>query len=324
LSGYALILASKPLLIFFPTAGPTILARLFERIGSGLQTTPIDVWVSDITSLHQRGAAYALKRSVTTLGAFVGGGCASFLLWYSGQSYLWVFAGSLLPAMIATAIMLALRDPDLSQEAAETKGFETTLAPWWPWQQWHAFPPLYRRLLWVIALVAMSRTLEPFLIMMGRHYYHLSLPAISTVYAVMYGTYALIALAVAPYLRPSNGWRILGFGLTIFLLLQMVACWHPAHPVFFWLMVMAWGAYLGLIQPAVSTMISAMIAPRMLGAAFGLYHLAHALPMIVSGGVAGWIVDRGGLEAIFVVGSGCTALGLVWFLGLVARSRPNL
>src|ERR1035437_1416519 len=72
LFGYALGALTKPLFAIAPTLGIVLAARLLDRVGKGMRGAPRDALVADITPEHLRGAAFGLRQSLDTVGAFLG------------------------------------------------------------------------------------------------------------------------------------------------------------------------------------------------------------------------------------------------------------
>jgi MFS family permease len=72
LFGYGLGAATKPLFALAPGIGMVLTARLLDRVGKGIRGAPRDALVADITPPHIRGAAFGLRQSLDTVGAFVG------------------------------------------------------------------------------------------------------------------------------------------------------------------------------------------------------------------------------------------------------------
>ena len=70
--GYALGALTKPLFAVASTTGVVLTARLLDRVGKGIRGAPRDALVADITPRHLRGAAFGLRQSLDTLGAFLG------------------------------------------------------------------------------------------------------------------------------------------------------------------------------------------------------------------------------------------------------------
>ncbi len=72
LLGYGLGALSKPLFAIASTSGMILSARLIDRVGKGIRGAPRDALVADVTPPEIRGAAYGLRQSMDTIGAFMG------------------------------------------------------------------------------------------------------------------------------------------------------------------------------------------------------------------------------------------------------------
>ena len=70
--GYAMGALSKPLFAMAPGMGLVISARLIDRLGKGIRGAPRDALVADLTPANLRGAAFGLRQSLDTVGAFLG------------------------------------------------------------------------------------------------------------------------------------------------------------------------------------------------------------------------------------------------------------
>lgn len=68
--GYGLSTAVKPLFIVASSPLWVLFARVGDRIGKGIRVAPRDALVADATDASNRGAAYGLRQSLDTIGAF--------------------------------------------------------------------------------------------------------------------------------------------------------------------------------------------------------------------------------------------------------------
>lgn len=68
--GYGLGALSKPLFAIAPTVGLVVAARLIDRVGKGIRGAPRDALVADLAPPGMRGAAFGLRQSLDTVGAF--------------------------------------------------------------------------------------------------------------------------------------------------------------------------------------------------------------------------------------------------------------
>lgn len=112
LLGYGLGAASKPLFALASSSGMILGARLIDRVGKGIRGAPRDALVADVTPPELRGAAYGLRQSMDTLGAFIGPLLAvgMMLLWHNDfRTIFWI---AVIPGVLAVALLFfGLHEP---------------------------------------------------------------------------------------------------------------------------------------------------------------------------------------------------------------------
>src|SRR5208283_5914899 len=99
--GYGLAAATKPAFPLAPGVDWLIAARFIARIGKGIRGAPRDALVADIAPPALRGAAFGLRQSLDTIGAFLGPTLAIGLMWLSADNFKLVFWAAVLPALLA-------------------------------------------------------------------------------------------------------------------------------------------------------------------------------------------------------------------------------
>ena len=105
LLGYGMAMIVKPLFPLATSVTGVFIARFADRIGKGIRGAPRDAMVADMTAPELRGAAFGLRQSLDTVGAFVGPLIAAILigLWAMDlRSVLWV---ACVPALIAVLVL---------------------------------------------------------------------------------------------------------------------------------------------------------------------------------------------------------------------------
>ena len=111
-AGYGLGAASKPL--FALATGPWLVfgARFADRIGKGIRGAPRDALIADVTPPESRGAAYGLRQSLDTVGAFAGPLLAMALMLAWSNDFRAVFWVAVLPGALSfLLIAFAVREP---------------------------------------------------------------------------------------------------------------------------------------------------------------------------------------------------------------------
>jgi len=110
--GYGLAALSKPL--FALATGPWLVftARFLDRIGKGIRGAPRDALIADLTPKELRGAAFGLRQSLDTVGAFAGPLLAMALMLAWDDNFRAVFWVAVIPAILSFALILfAVREP---------------------------------------------------------------------------------------------------------------------------------------------------------------------------------------------------------------------
>ncbi|MGH7812123.1 MAG: MFS transporter, partial [Candidatus Binatia bacterium] len=109
--GYGLGAITKPMFPLAPSISWVFGARFTDRVGKGIRGAPRDALVADITPAELRGAAYGLRQSLDSVGAFLGPllAIAFMALWANDiKAVLWI---AVLPAVISVALVLTVREP---------------------------------------------------------------------------------------------------------------------------------------------------------------------------------------------------------------------
>src|SRR4029453_3136259 len=70
--GYSLSVGGKALYLFATSWPIVLLARLGDRFGKGVRTSPRDALIADSTEVQYRGRAFGFQRALDTPGAFIG------------------------------------------------------------------------------------------------------------------------------------------------------------------------------------------------------------------------------------------------------------
>lgn len=113
LLGYGLGAASKPLFALTTGAGLIVAARFIDRVGKGIRSAPRDALVADLAPPEIRGAAFGLRQSLDTVGAFVGPLLAMGLMLLWADDFRAVFWVAVTPGFLAVALLfIGVKEPD--------------------------------------------------------------------------------------------------------------------------------------------------------------------------------------------------------------------
>jgi MFS family permease len=311
--GYGLGALSKPLFALATTV-PTVLgARFMDRIGKGIRGAPRDALVADLAPPEVRGAAFGLRQSLDTVGAFLGPLLAIALMIALAGDFRAVFWFAVIPGVLAV-VLLALG-------VEERAGARAQAAPVNP-IRWDTFATLGGAYWFVVAAGAvftLARFSEAFLILRAQQwglpdsYAPLVLVVMNVVYAV--SAYPLGKLADRMSHRRLLGW---GLGLLIAADLMLASAGGLASVA---AGVALWGLHLGMTQGLLATMVAEAAPAHLRGTAYGFFNLASGLAMLAASVLAGLLWDRLGAGATFAAGAAFAAAALA-LIAVSPRRAP--
>jgi MFS family permease len=305
--GYGLGAASKPLFAIASSVGMVLTARLMDRIGKGIRGAPRDALVADLAPPALRGAAYGLRQSLDTIGAFTGPLLAItlMLLWENDfQAVFWVAA---VPGVLSVAVLLV--------GVRENERPARRINP----IRWRELKRLSGVYWWVIAIGAiftLARFSEAFLLLRAQQ---AGLP-IAWVPLALIAMNVIYALSAYPFGRLSDRMshsRLLAWGLAVLIAADLILAFSESISMVF-LGAAMWGLHLGATQGLLATMVADTAPEDLRGTAFGLFNLLSGLTMLIASALAGLLWDRFGPASTYYAGAFFCGLALIG----VTLTRP--
>jgi len=307
--GYGLSAVTKPL---FALAGAPVwilAARLADRVGKGIRGAPRDALVADLVEPAQHGAAYGLRQTLDTVGAFAGPLVAIALMLLLAGNIRAVFAFAIIPAVVAVAIlMLFVHEPAVKTAPKERPRLNRAALA--------ALGPGVRIAIALGVAMTMARFSEAFLILRASE---VGLKAVwlPGVLVVMNVVYALAAWPVGVLADRVGKTGLLLLGFAVLVVADLVLALGQGIGVVL-VGVALWGLHMGLTQGLLSALVAGAAPASLRGTAFGLFNLATGLALLVANALAGAPWAGFGSEATFLTGAG---LALLAMAGLGLRQR---
>ncbi|WP_133717046.1 MFS transporter [Methylocaldum gracile] len=304
--GYGLGAVSKPLFALATSSGLVLAARLMDRVGKGIRGAPRDALVADIAPPEVRGAAFGLRQSLDTVGAFLGPLLAMGLMLVWANDFRAVFWVAIIPGFLAVALLFfGVQEPkrDKSEHRAinpiRRENLRRLSAAYW----------------WVVgigAVFTLARFSEAFLILRAQQG---GLP-IAFAPLVLIGMNVVYALSAYPFGKLSDDMshaKLLALGLAV-LVGADVALAYSAHWTWVWLGISLWGLHMGITQGLLATMVADTAPAELRGTAYGFFNLMSGLAMLLASALAGLLWDQFGAAFTFVAGAIFSAAALVVIL----------
>jgi len=300
--GYGLGAISKPVFALAVTVHWVFAARFLDRIGKGIRGAPRDALIADLTPPEIRGAAYGLRQSLDTVGAFVGPLLAIGLMILWAGDFRAVFWFSVIPAILAVLILVfGVREPQAGRSAAR---------PTSP-VLWHSLREFSGAYWWVVVaggIFTLARFSEAFLILRAQQlgladtFAPLVLVIMNVVYAA--SAYPMGRLAD----RMSHG-KLLAAGLAVLVFADIVLAQAQGLAAVT-AGVVLWGLHMGMTQGLLSAMVAGAAPAQLRGTAFGFFNLVSGVAMLIASVLAGLLWDQLGAAITFYAGAAFSVLAL--------------
>jgi MFS family permease len=309
LAGYGLAALSKPLFPLADSVTWVFTARFLDRVGKGIRGAPRDALIADLVPPGQRNAAYGLRQSLDSVGAFLGPLLAIglLLLWDDDlRAVLWV---AVVPALLALAL-LAFGVEERRPAPGSERPRALSLA---------GLGSLGNRYWIILALgsvITLARFSEAFLVLRGQQ---LGLPLawVPAIIMVMSLAYALSAYPAGLAARRWSRRTLLAWGLLVLIVADvMLARATGIAPLL--IGTALWGLHMGLTQGLLSALVADAVPAERAGTAFGFFNLVTGVFLLLASSLAGVVWDRFGAPATFLVGAGFSVVALA---GLVFYRR---
>ena len=302
LLGYALGAFTKPLFAIATSSGLILSARIIDRVGKGIRGAPRDALVAEIAPAHLRGAAFGLRQSLDTVGAFLGPLLAVGLMILWANDFRTVFWVAVIPGLLAVLLLfLGVTEPKQNHtnhriNPISKANLKRLNAAYW----------------WVViigALFMLARFSEAFLVLKGQQ----SGIPIAYTPLIMVAMNIIYAATAYPFGKLSDHLshtRLLAFGLIVLIAADLViANSHHWSTLLFGLTL--WGIHMGITQGLLAALVAATSPKDLLGTAYGFFNLMSGIALLVASALAGLVWDLYGSSATFYAGAVFCGLTLV-------------
>jgi len=303
--GYAMGALSKPVFAMAGGVAEVVVARFVDRVGKGIRGAPRDALLADITPPAIRGAAFGLRQSLDTVGAFVGPLLATALMLMWAGDFRAVFWVAVVPGLMAVVLLVVgIREapPAVAHRRVNPIRREALArldGPYW-------------RVVAIGAVFTLARFSEAFLVLRAQQV-GIAAVWVPLVMVAMNVVYAVTAYPFGKLSDSLDHRQLLALGLVVLVVADLVLAAAGGWPLLL-LGVALWGVHMGMTQGLLAAMVAASAPADLRGTAYGFFNLLSGVAMLVSSVVAGLLWDRLGSAYTFVAGAGFALLALAGLL----------
>ncbi|WP_256871759.1 MFS transporter [Nostoc sp. TCL26-01] len=294
IAGYGLSTLVKLLFALATSPMWILIARFGDRVGKGIRVAPRDALVADATDEANRGAAYGLRQSLDTIGAFIGPVVAFALMSVWEQNFRLVFWSALVPGILALALLAG------GVKESNTKVAHQQSNPL-NYDNLRSLGKSYWQLVAVALLFNLGNSSDAFLLLKALE---IGIPAslVPLSLLVMNLTYFLSAYPVGLLSDRIGrlGLLVSGFTLYVFVYIGFAFVniqWQ------LWSLFALYGLYQGLSKGLLLALVADQVPANLRGTAFGVINLAIGVALLPASILAGSLWELVSSKATFIAGS---------------------
>lgn len=308
--GYAIASIARPLVAIAQSATQVLAIRVSDRVGKGIRNAPRDALIAESVDPSIRGRAFGFHRAMDNAGGILGPLIAFAVLTWHFAALRTVFFLAAIPALLSLIVLVVfVRDvPRAAAPAASSKGMDLT----------RSMSARFWQVLGVIFLFTLGNSTDAFLLLRANQ---LGVPV--ALAPILWAALHVVktasnvpggALSDRIGRRPTliAGWLL--YAVVYFGFAKATTAWQA------WALFAVYGVFFGLTEGSERALVADLVSLESRGTAFGWYNLAIGLGALPASLLFGYVWDRAGARAAFLMGASL-ALAAAAGMTLVGRKK---
>jgi MFS family permease len=278
---------------------------MVDRFGKGVRDAPRDALIADSTLEGARGKAFGLHRAMDSLGAAAGVALSIWLVSMVGHNlrphdYRHIFLISLIPAVLAVAVLLFIREHKKETTARDL-----------PRLSFKLLPAKLKWFLFVVTLFALGNSSNQFLILRAKNV-GMSVLAALAAYLLYNAVYSFLSYPAGRLSDRIGRKRLLVAGYAFYGGVY-VGFALARRPGFVWLLFALYGVFSALNEGLEKALVADIAPVDQRGTFVGLHSTLTGIGLLPASLLAGGLWSLFGPSAPFWFGG---VLGLLAAIGL--------
>ena len=314
LLGYGLGALSKPIFPMADTAMAIFGAKFVDRMGKGIRSAPRDAMIADVSPPEIRGASFGLRKSLDTIGGFLGPLIAIGIMMISGDNIRLVFWLAVVPALAAIVVLAVfVKEPRIVGEPASR-----VARPRLTFADAARLNPAVWGVIVLAMFMSLARFSEAFLLLRANQI-GWSLTWLPLVIVLMHIVYGLTAYPAGRIFDRLGARGLLLAGMACLIAADMALALANG-PSALLAGIVLWGLHMGLTQGVIATLIAQTAPAHLKGTAFGVLNLGTAIAVLGGNLLAGVLWETAGASYTFFASA---ALAVMACLAIAALHRQT-
>jgi MFS family permease len=313
ITGYALTVASVPLIGATHVMAPALLLYGTERLGKAVRSPAKDTLLSHASTQTGRGTAFGVHQAMDQLGAVLGPLLLAAVLAVRSDDYRLAFGVLVVPGVLVLVLLAWLR-----HRVPDPSVYEVRDAP--PADEAHGrvrLPPLLWRYVGAVAVLSCGVASFPLLAYHAQTRGLVSPAQIPLLFALAMLVDGLSGLVTGRVYDRRGAYVLLAVPVAA----CAAAIAFGANAALVWLGVAIWGVVNGVLDSTVKAVVTELVDRDARPSAFGWLALVRGVGLLVAGAVLGVAYDHSvTLTITLIVAANAVALAGLW--SVISRVRP--
>lgn len=305
--GCSIAVIIKPIFAMTHSVFTVVFSEIIERLGSGVQASPRDAFIADLSPNSKLGTSFGFCKSLKTFGGILGAIIALGVIWFSGNNYRLLFILSAIPAIFALLCMRKIKSSS-TKLPREIKKFD------------NPFQKKYLKSMdvgfWKIIILAFACEVghfsESLLTLRSTQFFSQTLAGMTSIFAA----FGQITFAYFVGVASDKIDRIVLLKINLALLLGAYTLMFLEIPILFLVGVSVICGQYAAMQLLFLSIINTHVSVNLRGTAIGIFYCVIGAAYMLATNTCGFLCDKYGYEAAFFYSLliSCVAAVIVYLL----------
>lgn len=289
--GCSVSILIKPIFAFAHSISIVVFSEIVERLGSGIQASPRDALIADLSDKKKLGSSFGFCRALKTTGGVIGSITALIIIYFSDNNYRLLFVLSALPAIVSLFCILRIQSP--LNKRQQLKKFDN------PFQKKHL--KSLDKTFWLLILLAFiceaGHIGESLLTLRSTHFFSQVLAGMTSIFA----TFGQIVFAYVFGIASDrvNKLTLLKLSLSLVVVSYLVMFFDNTGILFLLGVLISCGQF-AVMQLLFLSMINIHVSRHLRGTAIGVFYCVIGLAYAVSTNIGGFLCENFGYNFAFL------------------------
>jgi MFS family permease len=309
LAGYSISSLARPLIAIAQSWSQVFAVRVVDRVGKGIRGAPRDAILAAFATPRTRGRVFGFHRAMDHAGAVLGPALATLFLYFYPGSYRTLFGLTIIPGLIAIALILLVREPEAAPRSSHGTPSTTGHSS--------AMPGELKRFFGVLTIFTLGNSTDAFLLLKltdvaGSARY------IPLMWAALHVVKASVSIVGGSWSDRVGRKTVIAAGWLVYAAVYVgFALSNTLVTLLAWFLV--YGFYFGFAEGVEKALVADLAPADARGFAFGVYNAVLGIGALLASVLFGVLWNAFGAEVAFGTGSALALVATVLLFALVRR-----